>query len=428
MAGNPLAPQQPGKARTMTVGIVIIAVILGAVAFALRANSGLPIGRFTYATVAFADVGALLDGDDVRTNSVRVGRVERIDLRDNKALVHVRIDGHQDLYRNASAAILSQSALGKKFVNLNPGTRDSGLLENSTIDTTRTQTSNELDTLLDVFTPPTRQALASTLREVGGGAAGHGADLQDALRAAPTMLPNLGTTAQTLAAPQANLPALLMAGQRVTGRFAGREDHISQLITQFESTVRAVAVDNAAPLHVTLTALPDTLDRADRAFTSLNAPLGDTQSALVDLRGGGAALGSATPDVRGVLTDSRAPLDRLPDVSDQAAPAVRDLRRTVEDLRPLAPRITAALEYARTPLAVLKPYAPEVSEWFTDVSSALSQGQGDKHWLRLGVLPASDDVSGTVPGVKDPLLLRDPYPAPGTARSIRKHGLLGGTR
>jgi phospholipid/cholesterol/gamma-HCH transport system substrate-binding protein len=412
----------------MAVGIAVVAVIVGAVAFAFRASNGLPFGQFTYVTVAFTDVGGLLEGDDLRINSVRVGRVEDIQLGENKALVHLRIDGREALYRDASAAMQSQSALGKKFVNLDPGNPQSGPLGEGIIDTTRTKVSNELDTLLDIFDPTTRAALASTVRETGIGAGGHGQDLQNLLRAAPTMLPDLAATAESLASRQAALPELLVAARRLSGRFTGREDNIRQLITQFDNTVRAISVDNGTPLTDTLKTLPDTLDRADQAFHSLHSPLANTEFALADLHDGARALGSATPDVRGVLTESNEPLGRVPHVSDLAVPAVDDLNDTVADLRPLAPRVASVLDHASTPLEVLKPYAPEMSEWFSDVGSALSQGAGDKHWLRLGVLAASDDVSGTVPGVKDPLLERDPYPAPGTARKIRKDTVLGGVR
>jgi phospholipid/cholesterol/gamma-HCH transport system substrate-binding protein len=265
------------------------------------------------------------------------------------------------------------------------------------------------------------------LRETGSGAAGHSQDLQDVLRAAPSELPDLGTVSEALASPKAALPALLASARQFSSRFTGREQRISQLITQFDTSVRAVAVDNGTALGSTLQALPNTFDHANYAFHALKAPLDDTEAALTDLGDGAHSLGVATPDARGVLAESRAPLDKVPHVSDHAIPAVKDLTGTASDLRPLASHLAEGLDHARAPLQVLSPYAADITDFFSSISSSLSQGDGDKHWLRLLVLPSTDEVTGTAL-IKDPLLERDPYPAPGTERSIRKKTILGGTR
>jgi phospholipid/cholesterol/gamma-HCH transport system substrate-binding protein len=300
-------------------------------------------------------------------------------------------------------------------------------LRGGLIDLAHTEASNELDTVLNVFDPPTRHALGTFVRDVGAGAAGHGGDLGEFLRAAPEMLPDLGGTSEALASPTAALPALLESARRVSGRFTGHEDHISQLITQFDAGIRAIAVDDGVPLGRTLRALPGTLDHADLAFRALDRPLADTAEALDELRTGADGLGRATPDLRGVLTESVPPLVKIPDVSERADPAVEDLTKTASDLRPLATRTATALDRARTPMEVLRPYSWDIAVWFTDLSSALAQGDGDKHWLRLLDVPATDDVSGAAL-VKDPLLLRHPYPAPRTSRNQQKSTVLGGTR
>jgi phospholipid/cholesterol/gamma-HCH transport system substrate-binding protein len=413
--------------RSIIVGVVVILAAAGFVAFALSAQGGFPIGKFTYARASFDDSGALLVGDDVRINSIREGRVEQIALEGNRAVVTMKLNGDVPLHRDAQASIFSRSGLGQKFVNLVPGTPESGDLGGAVIDTAHSQGTNELDTLFDVFDPTTRQALASTLRETGIGSAGHGEDLHAALHAAPELLPDLGTTAEALAAQHAALPELLDSARRLSGRFTGNEADISGLVRQFGSTVQALAVDSGVPLGDTLKALPGTLDHADRAFRALDTSLRDTQSGLTDLNPGAQSLGEATPDLRGVLVESRRPLDRVPDVSDQAVPAVDDLTDTIRDLRPLAPEVATALDRADTPLEVLAPYSTDIALFFSDLRSALSNGDGDKHWLRLLYLPSTDEVTGAAL-IRDPTLLRDPYPAPGEARTIRKTTILGGTR
>jgi hypothetical protein len=50
----------PSAVRTFVVGVAFIAVMIGALVFAVRANGGLPVGEHTTARVAFRDVGPLL--------------------------------------------------------------------------------------------------------------------------------------------------------------------------------------------------------------------------------------------------------------------------------------------------------------------------------------------------------------------------------
>ncbi len=416
------------RRHTMVTGVAVLALLAGAVVFALNAGSGLPIGRFTTVRAAFTDVGPLLVGDEVRVNSQRAGRVDRIELDGEAAVVTMTLDGGRDVYRDATASLQARSALGQKFVDLDPGRAASGELGDEVLDVRKTRAGTELDAVLDVFDPPTRDGLQRSVRELGTGTAGHGRDLNDFLAGAPDLLGDTATTSRALSSEAADLPGLLASGERLSGRFTGREREISALVTDLDRTVQAVAVDSGGPLGDTVDRLPDTLDRARTAFVALNPPLGSTESALGRLRPGAESLGAATPDLRGVLTESVVPLGKVPGVADQAVPAVEDLTHTVADLRPLAPEVATALQRLRTPLETLAPYREDISLFFSDSRSALAQGDGDKKWLRLGIVAKTDAVTGIVPGLQDPTVSRDPYPAPGQVRQQREDGIVGERR
>lgn len=415
----------PSAGRTFLVGVVFIAFMIGGLVFALRANSGLPVGEHTTARIAFSDVGPLLQGDEVRMNSLRVGRVTKIELDNDRAVVTLEVDGDRPIYKDATAQLMSRSGLGTKFVDIDPGTPAAGPLGTDVLDQRNTRSETELDDVLGAFDPATRQALGAGIRDLGTGAAGHGTDFQDFLAAAPSVLENAAVTSETLASTQAALPELLGSASGLTSRFSGREDHISELVRQFDGTVRAIAVDQGEPLAKTLDALPDTLDHADRAFKALDRPLDDTQSALTRLSDGAQALGDATPDLRGVLTEAPRPLGKVPAFSDDAVPALGDLKKISSDLRPLASKAATALDRARDPLTVLGPYSKDIARFFVDVNSAIAQGDGFKHFLRLLPLGDSEYVSGVVPGVGDPTINRKPYPAPNEVRTLRKSSVLG---
>jgi phospholipid/cholesterol/gamma-HCH transport system substrate-binding protein len=407
--------------RSMLIGAGVVVLFAMSLYVAIFAFRGLPGQNYTYATAAFDEVGALLPGDDVRINSLRVGQVHRIDHADGHAVVEMQIDADQSVYRDAQAAIEARSGLGQKFVALAPGTPASGTLGPEVIPPSRTLDSNEIDDLLDVFDEPTRDAAASTLREVGGGLTGRSEDVRDVLHTAPDLLDNLGEVSAAAASEEADLVAALQGAERLAGRFGGREQQLSELIAQFDTTLGAIAVDGGVPLGQVLRAAPDTLTEARHAFAALESPLADTQAAMAGLQPGAAALGEATPDLRGVLREAIVPLQKVPGVAETAEPAVQDLTATIADARPLAPEFATALARARTPLGVLAPYAPEIALWFNHTAEALSYGDENAHYLRIAPLLAPESVSGTAL-VEDPTVHRNPYPAPGQAQTEKVRG------
>lgn len=428
-----MAKRRSRTFRSFVTGLVVLAAFGFALELALTADQGLPGAEHTMVTAEVGDVGALRPGDDVRIASIRVGQVKEVQLVNGIPRVTLQLDGTREIYHDAAAetksvSVAERSALGQKYVALDPGTPAAGALgPDDVIQVRRTEGAQQLSDLLAVLDEPTRQALGSTVREVGGGVAGHAPDLQDALRAAPSMLPDLATVSKALSSNDgADLTALLTSAERLSGRFDGRQEQLSQLLGQLDTTMRAVGVDEGKPLDEVLRRGPATLQAARSGLRSLQGPLKDVHSAMTKLEPGAQALGQATPDLRGVLREAVPPLAKVPPVGKQAEPALGDLTRTMADARPLAPRLTRALHSSDDFLRVLAPYAPEVSSWFTNWTAALSHGDANGHFLRLYLLFSEESVVGQA-GLKDPLVARNPYPAPGEAANDAKK-IPGGNR
>lgn len=416
----------PNPTRVKAAGIAVVAVFLTALVIAVQSSSGLPFGDFTTVRAAFDDVGPLVVGDDVRVSSSRVGRVDDITYDGRQAIVTMTLEDGSPVYRDASARLGARNGLGQKFLELDRGRPDAGTLDGSVIPNTRTTEPRELDTVLDVFDPKTRRAATSTLRELGG-IAGHSADLRDAVQASPDLLRDLGTVSDAVSSPAADFPQLLRSARTLSARFAGREHEIAELVSGFDATVSAIAVDSGQPLRRAISALPDTLDAADRTFRALDRPLADSEVALTRLRPVADSLAVATPDLRGVLRESIEPLHKVPGVARRAEPALDDLTRTFAGARPLAPQLARTLDSAQAPLAVLAPYAPDIALFFSNASSSLSHGDQRGNWLRLLVMGGSESVSGVAP-LRDPLIQRDPYPEPGVTARRGGTGDTGGGR
>jgi phospholipid/cholesterol/gamma-HCH transport system substrate-binding protein len=408
-------------AKHAVIGLIGIAVAAVAIVIGIRPLmggelTGLP---YTYVTATFNDVGTLKPKLQVRENSVVVGKIADVRYENHHAVVTMRIDGHEPVYRNASATVLDESALAQKFVNLDRGTPDSGPLGTGVIDETRTDNNaSNLDQLLNVFDPETRVDLSSAVRELGTGLAGRGGDINGALRAAPGMLDDLGRVSGALTGPGAQVPALLASADRLTGHLQGHDQQISDLVRDADTTLKAVQVDGGGPLAESLKDLPPTLRDARTALQDLHKPLADVQSAVSTLQPGARDLGDATPDVRGVLREAVPPLDEVPDVADKAEPAVDDLTDTMGTLQPLAPQLRETLHHTKDLMAGLSPYSYDVGRFFGQQDLLSGEFAPDKHYFSAQ-LPFPGLYAASVP---DPLAGKDFYPTPNHAAATRPEG------
>ncbi|KRC46461.1 MULTISPECIES: MlaD family protein [unclassified Nocardioides] len=413
------------RSKTLGAALAVIGLLAVSLYAAIFASAGLPGSSRDYVTVRFSDVGGLREGDDVREASVRVGRVDAIDLDGDEALVRLQLSGDKPVYADATAAVWARSGLGQNFVELNRGHADAGDLEGEELPPTQTLPASQLDDLLSVLDRPTREGLASTLREVGGGVEGQSAHLAAFLTHAPELLGDLGAVSTATASQRADLAGLLDASSDLASRFRGREDHVESLLGKMDTTLQALDADHGRALRQTLEKAPAALEETGRGLASLEQPLINLEAAARSLEPGAAALGRSTPALRAVLRGGQKPLERVPGVADLAEPAVGELATAVGDVRPVTERLEGTFTYADVLASYMSPYARDISQFFDYWHSA--NGNSDKlgHYLRLGLIARPESIDGILP-IADPFTHRNPYPAPGTAQLDRSNGLLGG--
>lgn len=421
-------PKRGARFRSGVIGVVLFVAAGFFLYVALNAQKGLPFEQHQFRTAAVSDTGDLQVGNDVRIGQVRVGRVDAIDLVDGVPQVRMQLDdGDTKVYRDGSAAVTGRSGLGQQYLDLDSGTAQTGELpEGEVLPVQRSRGAVQLLDLAKVFDPATQDAARSSLQQLGNGAAGHGQDIRDVTKAGPEILPDLGTTARSLSVDDGrDLTSMLQSLDSLSSRFAGREQEISSLVGQLDTTFAAVNADKGEALGATLDIAPEALPNTRKALEDLQQPLASTNSAMTQLQTGARSLGDATPDLRGVLVEAPKPLDKLPGVADKAEPALGALTPALADARPVAPKVTQAVDFANTPLQVLAPYSPEIAQWFTNASFALSDGDAAGHHLRFTLLPRSESVTGAA-GVEDPMRSGDPYPAPGATPNQASQGILPG--
>ncbi|HWU20577.1 MAG TPA: MlaD family protein [Nocardioides sp.] len=416
-------------ATSSIVRIVGLAVVLGlvlAIYLALTASTGLPGQSFRMANADFSDVGGLRVGDDVRTASVRIGQVRQISFIDGKARVELALNPDQPVYQDASALVVARSALGQNFVMLDPGSARSGALPSGgSLQDSRVKAPVELDQVLSVFTARTRAGTASFLRQAGEGAAGHSQDLSDVLKSSPRLLRDLQVVSSDLADRRTDLSGLLQSSAQLASRFDGRSAEIGHLMGDLDTTMSAIGVDDGRQVDGILAAAPPALDNTTKAMADLRGPLTDLGRGMRSLHPGAAALGRATPDLRAALRESVPVLDKVKGVATLATPAAQSLSNVMLDARPLARHLGKTMSNAARTTAVLAPYMPEVIRFFEDWNSANQYGDASGHYLRIALVVRPESITGVLP-VRDLLVHRDPYPAPGQATRDRSSSLLGG--
>jgi phospholipid/cholesterol/gamma-HCH transport system substrate-binding protein len=392
-----------------TLALLVVVAIMGGI---VQTGGALPGKRYTYVTATFDDVGILKPGKPVRTGGVRVGTVSDIEYADGDAVVTLRLDGDRDVYADATAFVGNISALGKKYVDLDPGTQGAGQLGPEGIRRQQTTAATSVEDIFSVFDPKTRRALQSALGELSAGTAGHGDDLNVVLARSPELLEDVETLMEAGTSAEADLPGLLTSAETLVGRFRGRERQIAGLLRNSERTFDAFAVDEGAPLRETISELPPTLVEAKAALDALHEPLVEGRAAIRSLRPGAEALGRSTPDLRRFLRKSVDPLGKVEGLAEQAEPVVADLTDTVADARPLAETAARTVRRLDQFLLGLAPYADDAGRFFSQHDLLSGQLGPGRHYFAAQL---TGPGLFTIGGLPDPLYRGEYYPEPGSA-------------
>lgn len=234
------------SARTRLLGL---AVALVALAAPLAACSTGDDGRIQ-ASAVFDDVADLADGAPVQMSDVRIGEVTGIDLTDDhRVRVRVAFDEDVAVPADVQARLRRTSALGEKFIELRPLTRDEDaprLEDGATID--QAVVVPDVEDLVasgtELFTSISASQLAVIIEESANSVEGRGEDLG----------------------------LLLTRLETVTEGYASRTDTITQLIADIDQL--AGDVSPSAQAHAeAISNLAESTEVLDQASEDLLATI-----------------------------------------------------------------------------------------------------------------------------------------------------------
>lgn len=294
--------EERARSRTVKVGVIGTVAAVLAVMFALSGGGFSRLFPGDSYNAAFTEAGGLVAGDDVIVSGVAVGSVKSVKLDDTHVNVEFEItEKVQGLGNRTTAAVVSQTALGKKALLIVP--KGSGsLAKGSTIPTSRTIPSFDVTNALNQLT--------KNVSEIDTDQVARALDqVSDVLQAAaPDVRPALDGVArlsQTLSSRDAELSRLLTSTAGVSGVLAERDGQVQGLFANGASLLAALneqskALDalfeNATAMAAELTGLvEDNNKQIQPALRQINQMLAMLQNNRANIDH---ALDSAGPLVR----------------------------------------------------------------------------------------------------------------------------------
>ncbi len=297
----------------------------------------------------FRDVKNLKPRSPVRIAGVEVGKVKKVEPKDNGAAdVTMELkDAALPIRTDAHAQIRSRIFLeGNFFVDIQPGSPSAGdLKDGSTLPITQTASAVTLPDILDVLHSDVRADLQTFLHEYGTVALG-GGGAKAFNRAIPSFEPAYRYGALTNDAllgvdPEHDIPRLLRGQQRTFAALASNPDALKGLVTDLNTTAGAIASEDVA-LEAAIPALRDTLREGYPALGELNAALPTlrvfAREATPGVRSSVPALTAAIPwftqarglvqpsELRGLAADLRHAVPSLVKLNSRLIPFLKQLR------------------------------------------------------------------------------------------------------
>lgn len=376
----------------MVAAIVIFVYLMGRFGGPSVSFSAQPY----HLTASFADAQGLANKSDVLIRGVKVGEVESIGVRGDRARVVFSVDRrYAPVGRNATAHVGQKTLLGEAYVDLDPGSRAAGTLpDGAQMAASRTPGSVELDEALKAFgEPQTTRHIRSLARTFGAGAQPpQTADRVSAtLGRLPQLTAQLRRLTELLRGQESDIAAGVLDGRTALQAIGRHESQISELVSGARATLGALASRRAA-LGAALDELPRLLGAARRTLADARPLLVAARPLVDELRVASPPLTAALRALPPVTRDARVVLDRLPALYAAARPTLALALPVVRRAAPVARALEPALANLVPVLRYLEPRRNTLAAWFSNTAALGAHGDAKGKWARFNIFmePGTD--------------------------------------
>jgi virulence factor Mce-like protein len=387
-------------ASPVLVGALTTLIVIVAVFLAYNANNGLPFVPTYKISVEVPDANSLVKGNDVRVGGVRVGTVQTITPVQHRngtvsAKLALKLDKTVDpIPVDSTFVIRSRSALGLKYLQLDPGHSKKGLPEGGGLSQKHARPEPvEIDQLFNTFQAPVRTAIQHNLVEFGDAVAGRGPSLNEALVQLRLVVDRLVPVMRNLSSPQTDLAGFFHGLEQISAETAPVAETQAQMFLALDRTFGALAgvavpfiqdsiTNGVAAETATITTLPRIRPFLKHSATFFTA-----------LEPGARALAANAPALADAFTIGTPVLLASPTLNAQLPPTAATLLAFG-----LNPGVNAGIDALKRTFAILNPTLAFITPAQTtchygdillrNSASMTSQGDGIGKWLRsITIIP-----------------------------------------
>ena len=321
------------------VAIIGLIVIAGAVAVFILGKQRLTvpawvplIGKDFFvvnAELSTAQAVTPGQGQTVNIAGVQVGEISKVELKDGKAVVTLKIQPkYGRLYKNATVLMRPKTGLKDMVAEIEPGSRDAGRLEDGdTIPVSNTLPDVNLDEILASLDTDSRDFLTILVGAGAEGLRGNGPALARAIRRFEPSARYGRKVFGALEARKRNIRRVIHNLSLVMDELGTKDGQLAEFVENSNAVFDTLARQDAN-LRATLVELPSTLDETQSGLAKAKALADELGPTLQALRPGARALGPTLRDVRPFVRET------TPIIHDEIRPFVRASRPTVTQLEP----------------------------------------------------------------------------------------------
>jgi phospholipid/cholesterol/gamma-HCH transport system substrate-binding protein len=376
-------------------------------------------------TANFPEAATLAEESDVRLAGVNVGKVKtkELDKGGARTKVTIELDSHYAPIPQDSRAILRQKTLlGETYVEIAPGNRSSGMLEDGEqLPNSQIEPTVELDEILSSFDDPTRKAFQDWMKELAVVVdKGRSSDFNDAIGNLPGFSADGAKLLSVLDEQEQAVHRLVKNTGVVFGAINERQGALRQLIVNSNNTFEATARSDAA-LAETFRIFPTFLDESRATMARLEGFSRNTRPLVNDLKGPADDLGPTVSDLGDLAPDAERLFRDLPPLIRTSETTLPALENTLHGAEPLFEAAHVFLPELNPILSYFNYHQTTISGFLTNATADLSgQAGGERYQTQVGIIEPRSLLRFTK---RQPWERGNAYPAP---NALQRGIALGG--
>ncbi|MDX6674611.1 MAG: phospholipid/cholesterol/gamma-HCH transport system substrate-binding protein, partial [Solirubrobacteraceae bacterium] len=270
--------------------------------------------------------------------------------------------------------------------------------------------------VLSTFDPTTRARTTELLRQLGGGAAGRGEQVNRGLQLAPRFMSGLRSVAGAITDRPGAMGGFIRSTAAAADTFSAERDALAQ---GFDPEARAAQVfgDRAGSVRSTLEQAPGALAELRTGLPSVTRLVAQVDGLARQGRPALAAAPGALHETSRLLVNARPSLDRADRTLELARRAVDPSLKLLNTLRPVLPGLDSAFDSLVPNLKSVGEHACDISNAFTGWAYSMAWGDDYASGIRFFISTHADQVAGVNTSGGDllgrnRLVKTSPYPGP----------------